>query len=197
MKNTLFILFSGFILLIANTGFSQQSDDVLDKGFNKLYIDAKMNDVKAYLTAAAPGDLKHENAQDLGDAGYFSSGWLFNLTKAGITTYHGLTITRIEVYFNPTDDYKYEGGSDQPGQDIFSFAIYIEKPADNKSDDFVQSHFDTYGGASYMPHPETEEIVGFTWFTSVTMLDLRLGYDFETDTNFDYYLADWRQAYGG
>jgi len=172
-----------------------QSDEVLDEGFSKLRIDAGITEIKPYLTAAKPGELKHTDAADV-DGEYLTSGWLFNLTKAGVSTYHGLKIIRIEVYFSANEKYVSGGASDQAGQEVYSFAIFIEKPADNESGNFVQSHFDTYGGASYMNHPETNEPVGFTWWTDVTMLDLRLGYDFEEETEFDFYLAEWRRAYG-
>jgi hypothetical protein len=183
------------VFLFGQEDEMMQSNDVLDEGFGKLKIDAQMADVKTFLTAAKPGELMHADAADV-DGEYLTSGWLFNLTKAGVSTYHGLKITRIEVYFSANENYVSGGSSDQAGQDIYSFAVFIEKPADNESGSFIQSHFDAYGGASYMNHPETDEPVGFTWWTDQTMLDLRLGYDFEEEKEFDFYLAEWRRAYG-
>lgn len=177
--------------LLIGTIPQANAEEVLDKGFGLLKIDAKIQALQKYLIATNADDLRSPDAKEMGDAGMINSGWLFDFTKAGMTNYHGLVVSRIEVYFGWSE--KEEGV-----EDIFNFQVYLEKPKDDKTESaFTDALFDLYGDTMILQDENTRDVIGLSWFSSITLLSVYLGYDRETGEKTDYYVADFQQAYGG
>lgn len=181
MKAKLLFLFFG--VFSAHLSFCQ---DELDEVFSLLKIDAKIESINKYLIQI---DQEEWNDEALEMQGYITSGWIFDFKKAGVETYFGLNIQRIEVYMDQYDEGK---------EDIYSFQIYLEKPkSEDEETDFVLAHFERFGDAMSLDHPETGLPVSLTWFSSITLLTLSLGVEVETGLEQPYFVADFHQAYGG
>jgi hypothetical protein len=190
MKTVLLKMLPAFLsfMLCTNT-FSQ--DEVLDLGFANIKIDAKIEDLKSYLVAVQPNELKSANAAEIG--GYITSGWLLDLKKAGISDFYGLKIMRIEIYFNGYDLPEGTGT-----EDVYCFHIYTEKTT--SEDDlfaFTDKLTNVYGESMIVTSPFGDDLIGMSWFTELTLLGVNFGFNEETGEVLPHFVISFNQAYGG
>jgi len=188
MKNFLIV-----ISLIFSISFGSAIANVIDKGFSVLKIDAEFDALKKYLIKITPEELwNSRNADQIGE--YITSAWLFDFKLAGIEKYHGLSINRIEVYF----DGEYTAEGEIGKQDIFNFTIYLEKPTTSEAQEtFIRALEKSYGDSDRWYNPETTAIDRMDWWSEITLLNISLETDVESGQINKYYKADFQQAYGG
>lgn len=185
---TLSLIFASLI------GFGQGiSNTILDSGYKVLRINKKFEDVKQYLVKADKKDMLDTNiSRRVGTQ--FTSCWTVNLKKAGMQTFFGLKVARIEVYMNG----EYDEKKNVVDHDIYAFTIYCEKPSNEKDEeDFRLRLFNYYGSAEIMFSKSEKVLVHNTWFRTITMFTMIYGVDFFTDKNLKYYEAHFEQGYGG
>lgn len=164
-------------------------DSKLDTGFGGIRIDEKLTKLKPYLTKLEVADWL-PSMQEM--EGYVVSGWTFDFNKAGLNEFYSLKIRKIEIYFDSGEE------ESEEDDNVFSFQIYLEPAEDGKTEDkFINALFAEYGDAMPLLNMDSEEVVGFFWFTSITLLNVNLGVDVESGEEYDYYLADFNQGYGG
>jgi hypothetical protein len=176
------------VFILSIPVFSQS--EKLDEGFGPLHIDVKLSKIKSYLTAI---DVEQWSTDAQEMEGYITSGWVFDYKKANLLTYHGLTISGIEVYSDT-------GESEETTADdnVYSFQIYLQKPVnDEAKEKLTDALFGLYGDTQFLQNEDSREVVGLFWFSSITLLTVLFGEDPETGEKFDYYLADFQQGYGG
>ena len=182
-------LFLGLLIIIGFTSNAQSS--ALDKGFSVLHIDAKMADVKKYLIAADTASLLDMNNKEwIGSM--ITSAWTLDLKKAKAETFHGLTVQRIEVYFDGEQD---ENGKPQ-AENIFSFVIWLEKPDKEHEQKFTDELFATYGDAVPEASPDGMA-AALGWFSHITLMNVSFGADMETGEHHNFFLVRFDQGYGG
>jgi len=121
MKTILALIIFNSSLITLQCSAQGVSKSILDSGYKVLRINKKYDEVKQYLVKIDKKDL-WDTAKSRGIGGQFTSGWTVNLKKAGMETFFGLKVDRIEVYFNGELD-----KNDKPyDTDIFCFPIALE-----------------------------------------------------------------------
>lgn len=183
---------TGFIVLLILVlttfcSFSQGSE--LDSGFEMLRIDKKKVELSKYLIET-PQDSFWDNTKELmGD--FITSAYIFDHKKAGLKTFFGMEIDRIELFFD--GEYDEHGNAQQ--EDVYSFSIFLKKSGD--VDDIAIEMMERYGDSVPWIDPESSELIRMDWFSEITLLVVTFGYDMETDMILPYFKADFSQAYGG
>jgi len=182
MKTILFTL----LLFINLLSFSFTNEEV-DNGFNIIKIDAKIGALKNYLIKL---EFEKWNNEAKSMEGYITSGWLFDLQKAGVSLFFGQKITRIEIYMNGTEE--------EAGEDVYSFDIIFPTITEKtKLKTLIGELENKYGPASIRDNEETGEAMRLDWYAKLTLLSIELGTVIETGETMGYFRANFRQAYGG
>jgi hypothetical protein len=193
MKTIILLITIHASLITFHSSAQGVSNSILDSGYKVLRINKKYDEVKQYLVKIDKKDL-WDTAKSRGIGGQFTSGWTVNLKKAGMETFFGLKVDRIEVYFNGELD-----KNDKPyDTDIFCFTIYCVKPSNEKDADvFRAKMFDYYGTAEIMFSEDHKTLIHNTWFTTITMFTAIYGVEYFTNKKLKYYEMHFEQGYGG
>lgn len=177
------------LIFLLTTTFSLYSQK-LDVGFSKLKINTSVPTVSKYLTATTSDKLWNKRAEDL-NGGYFETkGYLFNFALAGVKTYYGMQIERVEVYSINEED---EDGNFK--EKISSFCIYM-KPVEDP-DEILLNMMADFGDASIWINASNDDLMGADWFTSKTLLRMQYGYNVATEEKQEWFMAEYINAAGG
>ena len=180
-----------FLLIFPSLVFSQGGTVIADKGFGVVAVDKKMSSIKSYLVAIDKSKLRDSSdAAGVGDE--YSSAWNVDLKKAKMESYFGQKVTSVEVYF----DYAYDNQGEQTKNEIVArFIVYFEAPKDKEDEIGFQAKLMVYYGDAIMAQTDDKkDIMNFTWFSDVTLLQVNFGYDGEKKS--DVYAAYFGRSKG-
>lgn len=184
MKNILFIA----ILFLYTKSGQAQNTAALDKGFEILRIDKPIDQLKMYLIRTDPSDLWSDESVNIGEA--VTTAWLFDFKKAGMNTYFGQAIKRVELFFDGT----YDTAGNPSHEKVYSFVIYTEAPAHKM--DFLTKIVQVYGTYEPWYDPKNKQLARADWLSPSTLLSIFLGEDPESGEKEDYCTARYSRTYG-
>ncbi len=166
MKHICIYFIALLTFLIPTVAFSQGGNKLTEKGFGVIALNKKLSALKTYLVPKPQDSLKVSDHES-------SSAWLVDVKKAQMTTYFGLKVNRVEVYFN----FEYDQEGEPTKTEIVSeFIVYLEPPANREAEIEFQSKLIQYYGSAIAAKTEAGQAMNFIWFGDTTLLQVNFGY---------------------